>query len=206
MSAITKPVHNTIKKNIVAILAAVSAAEVAAGNPGFTVERDRYRSWEPTEDLTARVNVMMTGMTPDKGGSQQYTNYRASFNIDMYALGGASHEDEIDDETVLTPANIDAADRLDLLISQVQYGLTQLAQHDLGLPAGTISRNPSMSLTMSNQADDNNTTVFAPARFTIEVMTPYYAADNGPTFTMTEIDLKMKKVLEDIELKYTYGD
>lgn len=206
MSAITPPVHNTIKKNIVTILTAVSAAEVTAGNPGFTVERDRYRNWPKEDAMSAKVNVMVSGSAPDKGGSQQYTNYRTTFDIGLYVLDAESCEYAEDSEMVYIPANIAAADRLDLLIAQVQYGLTQLAQHDLGLPAGTISRSPAVSLTMSNQADDNSTTVFAPARFTIEVMIPYYAADNGPTFTMTEIDLKMKKVLEDIELKYTYGD
>ena len=206
MAGIAYPVVNAIKKNIVTILAAVSSAEVTAGNPGFTAGRDRYRTWPYTEDLTAYVNTMLTGMTPESGGSQGYTLYRATFNIDMYAIGGASSETVVDDETILTPANIEAADRLDLLIAQVQWGLTQLAKYDLGLPAGTLYKKPGLTLTMSNQVSEDSTTVFAPARFTLEVLFPYNAADNAPTYTLPGIEVTMSKVLESIQLKYKYGD
>lgn len=206
MAAISQSVINTIKKNIVTMLAAVSTAEVTAGNPGFDVERDRYRTWDATEDLTAKVNVMLQSMTPEGGGSQQYTLYRASFNVDMYALGGCSSESEVDDEFILTPANIEAADRLDLLIAQVQFGLTQLAKYDLGLTPGTVYKKPGLSLTMSNQSADDSTTVFAPARFTLEVFVPYMASDNGEVFDLGTLTLTMQKALESIQLQYNSGN
>lgn len=121
MSALTQPTYNTIKKNLVTILAAVSADEVTQGNPGFTVERDRYRNWDIAETLEARVNILLAGYTPESGGTRVYTKYRATFNVDMYVLGGSTSELDDDGELILTPANIEAADRLDLLISQVQF-------------------------------------------------------------------------------------
>ena len=206
MSALTRPTYNTIKKNLVTILAAVSADEVAQGNPGFTVERDRYRNWEYTEDLTARVNIMLAGYTPESGGSTRYTKYRATFNVDMYVLGGCTKEEYDEEEQILTPANIEAADRLDLLVSQVQFGLTQLAQHDFGLPAGSIERpSKGMTLTISNQGEDMTVGVFAPARWSFDVLIPYYASDNGPTAYLTNLNLTLNRAIEDMELKYTYS-
>ena len=210
MAAIALPPYNTLKKNIVDILNAVSALEVAANNPGFTAERDRYRNWDYTETLEARVNVMIQNMTPSGGGSQIHTDYRTTVNVDMYVIGGATQEEtgEVEGEevTVLTPANIVAAERLDLLIAQVQFALTQLAEHDFGFTAGLLGRNTKgMSLTISNQGDDQTVGVFAPARWSFDVVLPFTATDNGPTSDMTELNITLEKVLEDIQLKYTYS-
>lgn len=206
MSALTQPTYNTIKKNLVTILAAVSADEVTQGNPGFTVERDRYRNWKTAEELTARVNILLAGYSPESGGSRAYTKYRATFNVDMYVFGGSTAEEVIDSELTLTPANIEAADRLDLLISQVQFGLTQLAQHDFGMTPGAIERpSKGMTLTISNQGDDRSVGVFAPARWSFDVMIPYYASDNGPTANLTTLNLTLNRAIEDMALQYTYS-
>jgi hypothetical protein len=206
MSALTQPIYNTIKKNLCSILDVVSAAEVTAGNPGFTTERDRYRNWDVTETLKARVNILLASLAPESGGSQRYTKYRATFNVDMYVLGGSTTEEVEDSITTLTPANIEAADRLDLLISQVQFGLTQLAAHDFGLPAGTIERaTKGINLTISNQGDDRSVGVFAPARWSIDVMIPYYASDNGSTANLTNLNITLNRAIEDMALQYTYS-
>ena len=113
MAAIALPPYNTLKNNIVDILNAVSTLEVTANNPGFIAERDRYRNWDYTETLKARVNVMIQNMTPSGGGSQIHTDYRTTVNVDMYVIGGATQEEtgEVEGEevTILTPANIVAA-------------------------------------------------------------------------------------------------
>ena len=205
MSAISAPAYAQVKQNIVTILEAVSAAEVTAGSKGFTVERDRYRNFEYTEDLTAKVNVMMSGMTPEPGGNQRYTPYRCTFEIGMYVIGGCTRDELIDEELVTIPANIEAADRLDLLVAQVLFGLTQLLTYDLGMTPGTITKGKP-TLTMSNQVDDQSTTVFAPAKFTLECVLPYMAADNAATYALPGVTVTMQKALESVQLNYTYGD
>lgn len=210
MAAIAQPLHHTLKDNIVTILNAVSAAEVTAGNPGFTAERDRYRNWGYPSDMEARVNVLVDSATPKGGGSHIHTDYAYTVNVDMYVLGGESTEetDEVEGEPVvtLTPANIVAADRLDLLIAQVQYGLTQLSTHDFGLTPGMIGRDSkALRLTMNNQGDDQTVGVFAPARWSFDVTLAYNAADNGTTFNLTDNTVTMQQALEDIEIHYTYS-
>lgn len=206
MSALQQPTYNTIKKNLVTILAAVSADEVTQGNPGFTVERDRYRNWDIEDSLGAKVNILLAGYTPESGGARAYTKYRATFNVDMYVIGATTSELDDDGELILTPANIEAADRLDLLISQVQFGLTQLAEHDFGLAAGKIERpSKGMTLTISNQGDDMSVGTFAPARWSFDVLIPYYATDNGPTSNLTNLNLTLNRAIEDMVLQYTYS-
>jgi hypothetical protein len=207
--AIALPAYNTLKKNIVTILNELSALEITAGNDGFTAERDRYRSWPYTETMTARVNVMVQNATPSSGGSHIHTDYRFTVNVDMYVIGGCAAEEvgEVEGEEVvtLTPANIVASERLDLLVSQCQFALTQLAEHDFGFTAGMIGRaSKGMTLTINNQGDDQTVGTFAPARWSFDVILPYTASDNGTTFNLTDLTITMEKVLEDIRLEYSY--
>lgn len=209
MAAIAQPLHHTLKENIVTILNAFSAIDVTEGNPGFIAERDRYRNWNYPSEMEARVNVIVESITPEGGGSQRHTSYKATVNIDMYVIGGESTETTTEEEgeeiTTLVPVNIVAADRLDLLIAQVQYALTQCVTHDFYLTPGLVGRNgKSLRLTMNNQGDVQTVGVFAPARFTLEVILAYNAADNGTTFELTPLTLTMEKALEDLSLTFTY--
>jgi hypothetical protein len=210
MAAIAQPLHHALKTNIVTILNAFSDLDVAAGNPGFIAERDRYRNWAYPSEMEARVNVLVESMTPIGGGSHIHTVYQATVNVDMYVIGGCATEEtgEVEgEETVtLTPANIVASDRLDLLIAQVQFALTQCLTHDFGMTPGMIGRNSKgLRLTINNQGDDQTVGVFAPARFSFDVLLAYNAADNGVTFELDTNTVTMEKTLEDIALTFSYS-
>lgn len=121
--AIAKPSYATLKDNIVTILSAVSTADsVGDTSRAFIVERDRWRPWIENQQEVSLVNVMVDSARTEPGGGQKYHPYRFVINIDMYVLGTAVEQTDEDTGTVtLTPADKDAADRLDLLIAQVQW-------------------------------------------------------------------------------------
>ena len=205
---VAMPSYATLKNNIVTILQAVSTADSATdANRAFIVERDRWRPWIENQHEVALVNVMVdSARVEPNGGTRRYHTYRVSVNIDMYVLGTATEQTDEDTGTVtLTPADKKAADRLDLLIAQVQYGLTKMSTCDFGFSAGTI-RPEAPTLQIYNQDGAQETGNYAPARWTLEVVLPFYPSDDGTTVAISELNLTFKQALEDMGLKYVYGD
>lgn len=149
---------------------------------------------------------MTTGARVEPGGgSRRYHTYRFTVNIDMYVLGTALEQTDSETGTVtLTPVDRKAADRLDLLVAQVQYGLTKMSTCDFGFTVGTIDAKPP-TLQIYNQDGAQETGNYAPARWTLEVVLPFYPEDDGTTVAMTELNLTFKQTLESWGIKYVYG-
>ena len=205
--AIAKPSYATLKDNIVTILSAVSTADsVGDTSRSFIVERDRWRPWIENQHEVALVNVMVDSARVEPGsGSRRYHSYRFIVHIDMYVLGAAVEQTDEDTGTVtLTPSDKKAADRLDLLIAQVQWGITQMVSCDLGFTPGTIDVKPP-TLQIYNQEGAQDIGNYAPARWMLEVIFPFYPADNGTITEMTELNVTFKETLESWGIKYVYG-
>lgn len=204
---VAMPSYATLKNNIVTILQAVSTADSTTdASRAFIVERDRWRPWIENQQEVSLVNVMVDSARVEPGsGSRRYHSYRFIVHLDMYVLGTAVEQTDEDTGTVtLTPSDKDAADSLDLLIAQVQYGITQMIACDLGFTPGTIDVKPP-TLQIYNQEGAQDSGNYAPARWTLEVILPFYPADNGTVTEMTELNVTFKETLENWGIKYVYG-
>jgi hypothetical protein len=205
--AVARPAYNTLKKNIKTILQEVATAEaIASPSRAFTVERDRWRPWIENQRSTALVNIMVDSVNPTPGGgTRQYQPQHVNVNIDMYVLGTDQDQVSSTGAVTLVPCDEVAADRLDLLIAQVQFGITRMLQHDFGFTAGLIGRSNAPSLTLYPQEGDQETGNYAPARWSLAVDLPYYPVDDGTTVALTELNISFDAD-EPWGLKYLYGD
>lgn len=202
---VSMPIYHTLKNNIVKILRDFSNSQEKSLQ--FEVVRDRYRTWIENQQNKPLVNVIVTQLEPS-GGGKFHHDYTATVNVDMFVLGKGKKE--IDEQTggfVLFPADEKAADRLDLLVAQVQFAITQLAKYDFGFPAGAIGRiTNAPSLTLYSQSDDT-TGNFAPARFTFSVTLPYAPVDNCDEYLNEEYFIKLKeKSGETLEISIKQGE
>ncbi len=203
--AVSRPAYSTLKKNIVTILQEVATAEAEANaSRAFVVQRDRWRPWIENQQSVALVNVMVDSITPAPGGgTKQYTPDRVTVNIDMYVLG--TEQDQVSALGVHTLVPVDevAADRLDLLIAQVRFGLTRMLRQDFGFAAGQIGRVIGMNLQLYPQEGTQDSGNYAPARWSFTVDLPFYAEDDGPTVDMEEMNVTFQAD-EPWGLKYTW--
>ena len=203
--AVARPTYSTLKKNIVTILQEVATAEaIVSASRAFTVQRDRWRPWIENQQSVALVNVMVDSVSPAAGGGTKfYTPDHVTVNIDMYVLG--TEQDQVSALGVHTLVPVDevAADRLDLLIAQVRFGLTRMLRQDFGFAAGKIGRAIGMNLTLYPQEGSQDAGNYAPARWSFTVDLPYYAEDDGATVAIEELNVSFDAA-EPWGLKYTY--
>lgn len=203
--AIARPAYNTLKKNIVTILQEVATTEtIVSPSRAFSVSRDRWRPWIENQRSTALVNVMVDTIIPTSGGGTRfYKPEHVNINVDMYVLGTDEDQLASDGTVTLVPCDEVAADRLDLLVAQVHFGLTRMIRCDYGFPAGKIGTGFPLSLNMYPQEGDQESGNYAPARWSLAVDLPYYAEDDGATVALTELNVSFDAV-EPWGLKYTY--
>ena len=192
--AVARPSYSTLKKNIVTILQEVATAEaVANASRAFVVTRDRWRPWIENQQSVALVNVMVDSVAPSGGGgSKFFTQDRVTVNIDMYVLGTAQDQVSALGVHTLVPVDEVAADRLDLLIAQVRFGLTRMLRQDFGFEAGKIGHAIGMNLNLYPQEGSDEAGNYAPARWSFTVDLPYYAEDDGTTVAMEEINISVE--------------
>jgi len=204
MAGINYPLWRTLKINVVSILEAVAAEENAI-DPGrnFAVTRDRWRPWIESQQGTALCNVMIQNVnkTPERSGSRRSYLDTVNVYIDMYAIGEAGQ---------IEPADVVAADRLDLLTAQAREAITRLKEIDLGFnidPDGghIVDWDGSADMTIYDQDQEDTTGQYAPARWTFSVMMPYIPVDNHDFPNISELNLEpFKDELESFSLKFTY--
>lgn len=207
--AVDAPDYATVKANIVTILKAVATAENAVSTGrNFQVVRDMSQSWISSQQNKALVNVRLDSINPEGGGTRHFTQDRVSFYIDLYVLGTAEEQtDEATGDVTLFPADQEAADRLDLLVAQVRYGITKMSTEALGMTVGQCDSHALKArLQIYDQDGSQDTGCYAPARFSFDVSIPYNPADDGPTVAVSEINVKFDESIEKWSLKYVYGD
>lgn len=204
--AVVVPAYSTLKTNLVNILKAVSTADsITDASRAFDVYSDRWRPWLQDEQEKALVNVVVSDARLEPGSGQKYHAYRFTVNFDLYVLGGHEEQTDADTDVVTTiEADKKAAERLDLLVAQVQYGITRLSQYDFGFAPGLVVKTPP-SLQLYDQEGEQETGNYATARWSMEVILPFYPADDGTTVAITELNIAFKDALESMGIKYTYG-
>lgn len=199
MAGIDYPLWTTLKTNIVTQLTNVATEEnIVSTGRNFAVSKDRWRVWIESQQNTALVNVMVSGIGINPARSQSRTNSldEVTVIVDLYAIGEAGE---------VLPADELAASRLDLLVAQVREGLTRLDLTDFGFAVGMIDRNMDFSLTYYSQESEESTGQYAPARWTFTVMLPFIAQDKREYLDLTELNVSVSdETLDLYKLKFNY--
>jgi hypothetical protein len=99
---------------------------------GFNVERDRTRP--PDIESLPLINIWLESITPNQEGSSGRLQCQetARFNIDCYARGIDTNDDDLDDQKAIA--------RLYYLKEQVRYALFSLINHDFDQDPGKIAK------------------------------------------------------------------
>lgn len=204
MAGIDYPLWRQLKLNIVTILKEIATEESAVSTArNFSVYRDRWRPYIESQQSTAMVNVMTQTITGNSDRSGSRRNYLDTINvyIDMYAVGKGG-------ETL--PADEVAADRLDLLTAQVREGITRMKSIDLGFAKDStggflIDWDGSADLTAYDQAQEESTGQYAPARWSFNVNMPYIPTDNNDYVDLSQLNLTVNEnTLELFKLQFDY--
>jgi len=194
--SVSYPQWHTLKTNLVTIFEDVATAE-AAIDPGrdFEVVKDRWRPWVEKQQGKALLNIMVDTVQQQGAGSMRHLGFAVTVNLDMYALGNYQEQ-----AGLFTPADEVAANRLDLLVAQVLYGLTRLENYDLGFAGGQIGANAkNLSLMMYSHEREEATGQYAPARWAFEVTLPYDPEDSAAG-TLADLNVD----LGEFAARYTY--
>ncbi len=198
MAGINYPLWTTLKENVKTALEAIATEETAISTArSFSVVSDRWRPYIESESQVALVNIMVQAVSQDsdRSGSKRNSLDDVEIVIDMYVIGGAGE---------LLPSDEFAAKRLDLLTAQVREGLTRLAGQDFGM-IGYIDRSLNMSLSIYDQESETSTGQYAPARWTMNVQTPFIPTDNNSYNDLTELNIDVKESdLEVWAVRFTY--
>ncbi len=203
---VSLPAYAVVRENIKDLIQEVATAEAAVASwRGFTVCKDRTRPWLEKEQKAVKALVNIITDSKEAIGNARYKKDEVTFFIDLYAFGRAKNV-TVEGVTSLLPADEAAAARLDLLVEQVEFALTRMKNHDLGITAGMISRNISSTLQFWSQEAEDSTGQYAPARFTIRVNLAYTVADDGTTAAISKLTTTttLAEGLESWKQDFTY--
>ena len=167
------------QQGIKTALEAVNTAQSAINSAyAFRVETNLYHPTIASIQNQALVNILIEGYDADKYTSAM-ANHMVTFHIDCYVLG--RNENSVENPGSLLPADQVAVERLQYLCAQVEYGLRNMANYDMGLDPYKVQPKKLGLKFQEPQDVDESAEPYAPARFTFTCEFGYDSADSQDT-------------------------
>lgn len=191
--SIEMPLYAQAISGIKAALEEVAQDE-AAINPAlnFLISANRSRPYIEGVKNKALVNVLLFKVGTDPKSSSHNKIHRAVYHLDMYVRGTNSE---------LTPPDEAAMERLHLLTAQVEYAITRMKNHRMGLAVGEISPEVETTLQYYPHEGEDSAGVYAPARFEMVCKFPYTVPDDAERTDLSRIDIEL---LEEWTVRFDY--